>query len=351
MIDIAKGISIVMVVLAHSELGRELPQVDSALSLVRMPLFFFLSGIFFLETRTFGDVVARRTESLLKPYFVTQLALFGWGLLQSRPDPLHSLAGIVYGVGPTIRWVPMWFLTHLWLVHVVAWALMRATRISGWPPARQAAFLALLAAAGAMTIGWFSPWHIDFAGVTRQLPGLPFSLDIVLVTVTFFLTGRLLRDQVRSFSPRLGLALLATLVFACIYALTDAAIGMNERIYRQPVFATVAALSGIYLVLSIARLLEQTSAPRRLFAWLGSGSIFILIFHNTIEGRTYRLLSTSLADLPDPLCAVLAYVAAIALSMLIRAVIIRSEFLSMLYLPQGKMHFRNLQARFRLLSR
>ena len=47
LIDIAKGISIILVAFAHSKLRPYLPELNNALSLFRMPLFFFLSGIFF----------------------------------------------------------------------------------------------------------------------------------------------------------------------------------------------------------------------------------------------------------------------------------------------------------------
>ncbi|WP_081365719.1 acyltransferase family protein [Alteromonas mediterranea] len=46
-IDIAKGISITLVVLLHSQLAPYIYFITEPLSLVRMPLFFFLSGFFF----------------------------------------------------------------------------------------------------------------------------------------------------------------------------------------------------------------------------------------------------------------------------------------------------------------
>jgi fucose 4-O-acetylase-like acetyltransferase len=177
------------------------------------------------------------------------------------------------------------------------------------------------------------------------------SLDLVLLTVTFFLSGRLLRSRVKAFTPQGGLVLTAALVFVAIALSTDAAVRLNERLYEPPFLSTVAAFAGIYVILTTARLLERIDTLRRPLCWLGSASIFILIFHYTIEARLYRLLTTQLPILPELLSATLAFAGSIALSLAIRAVIIRSEFLSMLYLPRGAVHFRNLRARLQPLRR
>ena len=71
MIDIAKGITIVGVAFQHSHLENFLPGLNHFLGLFRMPLFFFLSGIFFNEAIHFRDLVLSKTDSLLKPYFLT----------------------------------------------------------------------------------------------------------------------------------------------------------------------------------------------------------------------------------------------------------------------------------------
>ncbi|MEW8495846.1 MAG: acyltransferase family protein, partial [Candidatus Thiodiazotropha taylori] len=46
-VDIAKGISITLVAMFHTKLRIFVPDIVDPLSLFRLPLFFFLSGIFF----------------------------------------------------------------------------------------------------------------------------------------------------------------------------------------------------------------------------------------------------------------------------------------------------------------
>ena len=74
-IDIAKGISIILVVFGHSQLGHYYPNINNALGLFRMPLFFFLSGVFFNSNSTLVYFIFKKSDALLKPYFVTLIII------------------------------------------------------------------------------------------------------------------------------------------------------------------------------------------------------------------------------------------------------------------------------------
>ena len=68
-IDIAKGIGILLVALAHNDLAGYAPLLYHWIYSFHMPLFFFLSGLFFKPEIGFIDLLRRRFDSLLKPYF------------------------------------------------------------------------------------------------------------------------------------------------------------------------------------------------------------------------------------------------------------------------------------------
>ena len=106
-IDIAKGLTIVGVAFQHSHLGNFSAGLNQALALFRMPLFFFLSGIFFNEAIALRDLMLSKTDSLLKPYFVTLGALLFIDIMLGR-EFIPELKGILYGNGETIRWVTLW---------------------------------------------------------------------------------------------------------------------------------------------------------------------------------------------------------------------------------------------------
>lgn len=46
-IQVAKGMAIILVAFNHSDLAAMLPTVNDALRTFRVPLFFFLAGVFF----------------------------------------------------------------------------------------------------------------------------------------------------------------------------------------------------------------------------------------------------------------------------------------------------------------
>jgi Acyltransferase family len=206
-IDIAKGITIVGVAFTHSHLENSLPGLDHALALFRMPLFFFLAGIFFNEAIELGNLVFRKTDSLLKPYFVTLGALLLIDImLESQFQSVWELKGILYGNGETIKWVaswatPLWFLTHLWVLFIFSYLIFSVTKIQTKPCYLKVLLVFLLLTTGAAMVDEF--WHlpININGRIVEIPGLPFSLDLVFISAAYFISGRFLREHVKSFKP------------------------------------------------------------------------------------------------------------------------------------------------------
>ena len=68
-IDLAKGFCILLVVASHilAFYRTQLPY-DSVLKCFRMPLYFFLSGVFFKQYENFGGFVKRKINKLLIPF-------------------------------------------------------------------------------------------------------------------------------------------------------------------------------------------------------------------------------------------------------------------------------------------
>lgn len=141
--DHAKGIGIVLVVYGHVARGlvaaglpvdRDLfALVDSFLYAFHMPLFFFLSGIYFLESfRKAGPVrlLANKVDSLLYPYVIWSLLHGGLEVAMSQ----HTNGKVQWADVLAFPWHPrthFWFLYALFLVFVVAIVLygpLRARR-------------------------------------------------------------------------------------------------------------------------------------------------------------------------------------------------------------------------------
>ncbi len=307
-IDIAKGLGIVLVVLGHSWVVRDKGELFRVIFSFHMPLFFFLAGVFINGKVVLKAFVGAKAHALLKPYFST-LLLFGLlkagGAFAMNKNANFDLAGylqgLLYATGNTIAWEVMWFLPHLFVASVAALCVIQVLEAnSAKAPNWLAMCAAIFLAAGVYCMGMFwqpaAPVDTHFVGV-RGMPGLPWSVDLLPVTAAFVLAGYLLRQQIKaiSFSP-LGL-LLAVLVFAGCHVLYDETIDLNLRVYGAFAVSTIQAFSGIYMVLCVAALLANASSfallerLSRAIAYVGAGSLFILIFHVAIQWQVFNALS------------------------------------------------------------
>lgn len=132
-IDALRVFSIAMVVLGHSGSFDG----SSLLSMWRMPLFFILSGFFFVPyRRSLRYECSRRWETLVIPYLAWSLiiSLVVIVVKWSEPaDMLHHLyTGWRGGTGRSIFWMSSWFLLSLAISAVILRYLERFPRWVAW---------------------------------------------------------------------------------------------------------------------------------------------------------------------------------------------------------------------------
>ena len=147
------------------------------------------------------------------------------------------------------------------------------------------------------------------------MPGLPFSVDVILTTLFFFMAGYLLRHYIKGFTPHAGMMLVAILIYYAVVHFTKALVHFNGRDYAVPVWATLGAVTNF-------------------FRLLGRNSLYILIFHDFIN-RTLFLWVKSYtdADLVLKVAAVFCFLAALLLPLLIKRVILSTPLLSIFFVP------------------
>jgi fucose 4-O-acetylase-like acetyltransferase len=328
-IDIAKGITIIGVAFSHSHLEQFLQGLNHILAFFRMPLFFFLSGIFFNDAIGLTDLVLRKTDSLLKPYFVTLGIFLLIDTLLGKPF-LPEAKGILYGNGDTITspWGTSWFLPHLWALFIFSYVIFSITNIRNKSSYHKILLVCALLIAGAAIIDkfWYLPININ--GRTIKIPGLPFSFDSA-----YFISGCFLREQVKSFRPKPPFVLLTLSLFIVIAIFTGAQIDLNERIYHEPLLSTLAAYFGIYLMLSLAYFLDHLTLPARVFCYAGQASLFILIFHAFFEDQVHSILSHWNFFSQDLYVSILSFASCLTMPLVIRAIVVRTDFLALFYLP------------------
>lgn len=130
-VDYAKAIGIILVVYGHVARGVQNAQlpvdenlfrvVDSVIYSFHMPLFFFLSGIFFYDSlvkRGFGGLVLNKVDTLVYPFVL-------WSLLQGSVEVVlssYTNGGVTFAEVLSFAWSPraqFWFLYSLFLVFLV----------------------------------------------------------------------------------------------------------------------------------------------------------------------------------------------------------------------------------------
>lgn len=124
-----KGICIVIIVMMHCDLlvGDDVSSSVTPLRVV--PLYFFLSGLFFKPYANFREFGLRMIDTLVVPYLFFQALLGGILLakivvMQTRgdyfADELIRIATIING--------PLWFLRCLFLINLGYYVLVRLVK-------------------------------------------------------------------------------------------------------------------------------------------------------------------------------------------------------------------------------
>lgn len=342
-IDIARGISILLVLLGHNWIALHEP--EQALNFVtsfRMPLFFFLAGLFLKPALRFPQVVAGKADALLKPYAMTLLALGAVHILTGKTDAANYLTGMLYGNGATVPWMPLWFLTHLFAVYLFGWICCRLFSLPTQRPWIQGAFLIMLVWAGfeILDVFWRMP-PLGYTGVVALLdgpflmPGLPFSADLLPISGAFFLLGYFCRDEAKHLRIMPFWFAVALAAFVLLHWYFPSRIDLNMRRYDSLVVPTVTSLLAIYLVLSVARMLAGVAPVARLFSYIGSASLILLLFHTPVQIKSYALFTRFFGEAVY-LNGVLSFVVTIGACLFLFELVRRVSPLRRLMMPHNR---------------
>jgi polysaccharide biosynthesis protein PslL len=267
-----------------------------------MPLFFFLSGMFFKPDIRFLDMLKRRFDSLLKPYLFTIFLIYFVSVFYDKTLGLSTavfrIIKAMYGNSNYLElyWSQTWFLPALFAINIFAFGFYAIfKRLPVWT-----IFIGLLLtlAVGILTINWFSPLKLALFGYNLELNGLPFSLDIVLVCGFFFLLGREVYERVpmEVFSPLWVLAGSAV-ILVVLNVVSPASLELNVREYDSPLINTIEALAGIVFMLSLSKWIEKWGGwASNAFQYYGKISLIVLIFHSPVQFHLGRKLAAMMGD-------------------------------------------------------
>ena len=340
-VDLARGIGIILIALGHNRLLLE--DQGEAFRIVysfHVPLFFFLTGLYLRDTDRLAASLVTRFHSLLKPYFVVLLtaALLRWAVLMipGRQDLTlrDHVIGLFWGSGGD--WTPLWFLPHIFLAVLSATALLHLVRRWYWRRPVTAVVAVVLLVAGIVAIRAFeqSRLAMGLPLAWNNPKGLPWSMDLLPMSVACILAGHLLSRQVQMLQASWFKGLVALALFAGLHFFFDEFMDLNLRVYGVPWISTTQAAAGIYLTLMLAASLQTLGKWAAPLAYVGSGSLFILLFHAFVQGKAFNVIFRISPTLLLP--GFISLIAAVVLPLAFWELSKRSGILSALLLPRPR---------------
>ena len=285
-IDIAKGIGIILVVMGHNDFALISPFAHKLIYSFHMPMFFFMSGMFFKPDLPFWIFVQHRFKKLLTPFLFMILFIYITSISFSKVSILEAsrrLLKALYGNGHYLDWVQLWFLPHLFVVSLFAYFFVRLIRQTDLFRFRWV-ILTVLYVVGVTSINLFSPFEFNLFGKGFTLFGLPFSLDIILISGFFFILAYELNQKRYTFLLESPLTLFIsglTLIFLVWYF--PSKIDFNIRRFDSLSINTIEALLGIFFILALSKQLERIGWLSTPFKYIGQASLIILIFQVPIQ--------------------------------------------------------------------
>ena len=186
-IDLMKCLCIMLIVMYHIDhefFNYLAPHLNDALQAFRLPMYYFISGLFFKLYAGYGDFTRRKVNNILVPFVFFVVFAFGVRCLE-------AILRLVLGAEPIavsplqllepfyLRYweytTPLWFLPSLFWVNVIFYALQRLVKPL-WG--------LLLATVALSVLGYV-------LGINKI--ALPFMFDTSLVALPYFVLGWLVK--------------------------------------------------------------------------------------------------------------------------------------------------------------
>lgn len=264
-IDLAKGFCIILVVYHHLQYHYPTtPELNRVLSSFRMPLYFFLSGLFF-KPYDFLLFVKKKVNKLLIPflffYTVTSflIPILKSILLGNPCEPIELISGIYK---ENFSNLPIWFLFCLFNTNILFYCIFFISK-----KINSRSILILLSLLVSIFAFYLSKKSID----------LPLYLDTSMSSLIFYLSGYLLAQTNFLYSNKydkfIPILVFAASIFLILFApLTNFEANIYKSNYIQLYLSGIIGTLGVLLV-------SKLIGKLILVSYLGKYSIIILCTH------------------------------------------------------------------------
>lgn len=288
-IDIMKGIGIFLVVLGHTTENKILLKWIYSF---HMPLFFFLSGIFHSNGRSYKEFLIKKAKGLLIPYFSFATILFLFFIIVSKNIGFsagenlsikENFIGIFIGTDikniSQVSWGgQLWFLLALFLVSNINYFLEKINFKF------QIVFNFL-----------FIYLNIILTKMLNYY--LPWCFLTVLMSINFYWCGKILKKYILNTKNNLKIYyIFLLLVLNIIVSQYNLKVEMWGNTYGNIVLFFLGAYSGIFFIILIV---NNFFFKYKMIQYIGKNSLVILAFHKRVQTITKVLSYMLRTPLPQ----------------------------------------------------
>lgn len=269
-IDIAKGISIILVVLGHTRVSA-IPYLGDWLGSFRMPFFFFISGLLFNPNKHIKslDFIKNKWLRLLRPFIIfSALILFCFLCIDSEEfdNRIKDLSRLGWGG------YALWFIPVIFAVTFIYFFICKIS------PSKLIRFLTISVLA-----------IIGYIFYAFKIPNY-WNLNFVFTAIFFYGCGNLLAKDL---SKQNKISSIPIIIYFTIFALISFAFIFNTKpeFYvnhlGNGILTHIVAISGSLMMCCFAILLTRVkylfiSWFKPLFIYFGKNSYIVLAFHQII---------------------------------------------------------------------
>lgn len=270
-IDIAKGISIILVVLGHTRISS-IQFLGDWLGSFRMPFFFFVSGLLFNRNGniSFKSFLLKKWKGLGRPFIIFSFVVFLGYCIVDTPQARLTLEQF-----PTSGWggYALWFIPVLFATNTLYYCLCRVLKKDSYR------LLALLILS---CLGFFT--------YVKNVPNY-WNLNFVLTAVLFYGVGNLLSTPlIKTFNTSSSIIVLA--VSGCS-ALISLCFIFNEKpeFYvnhlGSGILTHLSGIAGAVMMCGVSVLLSRAEHQivtyfKSTLKYFGKNSYVVLAFHQII---------------------------------------------------------------------
>lgn len=263
-LDCAKGLSIILVIYSHNN-----SFLNQYIYTFHVHLFFFVSGIFHNNKRTFTESIKKKFNTLIVPYYIWAILLYIFWFFIIRKQglngslnysPIKSLLGIITAQGGRnyMDWgLPLWFVPCLFVVSFIYTSICQIRSF----------FLKYFILIVLPIIGFF----------IKDLFGWYFwSLDIALVVVAFYALGyEFGKVFMKKMKFDYHILLLSGIIHFCLFSFCGEVNIYRSKYGNNLLFFLINGLSASVFYIQMFKVLPRI----KFLSYLGKNTFSILAMH------------------------------------------------------------------------